>query len=189
MRKPAHQEERLSWIFPAVLAAGVAWWACSPLITPYRELEKADRETIAGLRGQLNDAHSLIDNARTLESKTEALRSQMDRLDREIPGPSEQGLLPEQVKKHFARFGLSVSLVRMNRVEEEFDLSGYDRGYWSVSLPIANAQAKVAESLLAAAEFEQQHPFVKMRDFVIQPDPDNPQGRIALLNLEALIRK
>jgi hypothetical protein len=93
------------------------------------------------------------------------------------------------LKEHFARFGLSVSVILMTTVREELDLPGYGCGYWSVGVPVAGGNHKAAGALLAVADFEQQHPFVKVMDFAIQPDPTDPAQRIAVLNLSALYRK
>ena len=176
-------------LLPAFLVAGVIWWACGPLVHPYLARAKDDRNTIASLREQIAGAHAASQEIRTLAIDATAFRAQIDRLEEEIPGPSVRVSLPEQVKQHFARFGLRVSVVRMNSVREDYDLPGYDRGYWSVSLPIAEARDKAAASLLAVAEFEQQHPFVRILDFAIQPDPEDPAGRVGSLSLATLIRK
>jgi hypothetical protein len=93
------------------------------------------------------------------------------------------------VKEHFARFDISVPLVRLNTIQEEPELPGFEHDYWSVALPITAEGRNIAAMLVAVAEFDQQNPFVKVLDFAIRPDPENPGGRVGLLNLTALIRK
>jgi hypothetical protein len=176
------------WL-PALLVAGAAWGLCGPLINPYVEREKVDREAIVGLRGQIESANTALVELKTLEANASAARSRIDRFEQEISGPSALVSLPDDVKRHFARFGLNASIVRMNTVREESDLPGYSRAYWAVTLPIAEAGHTAAGSLLAVAEFEQQLPFVRILNFAIHPDPEAPARRIAQFNLAALIRK
>ena len=177
----------------AVLAAsgvaGMAWWACGQLIAPFLEREKADRSVIARLQEHTERARIAIREVQALESGSAAVRAKIAQLDNEIPAESAKVGVPALVKQHFAGFGLSEAIVRMNAVREEAALPGYSRGYWSVALPIPEADRSAAASLLAAAEFEQRHPFVKVVDFAIRPDPENPSRRIALLNVAALIRQ
>lgn len=189
MSAPKNQSRMTSGWLPAVAIAGVTWWACGRLIAPSLEREKDVQGAIADLREKLAGARNTIHEARILETEAAAVRWQIDRLEQEIPAGSAMIWLPEMVKKHFAGFGLNVGIVRMNTVRDEPDLPGYQRGYWSVGVPIEEANHHAAGALLAVAEFEQQHPFVRVLEFAIRRDPENPAGRIAVLNVAALIRK
>ena len=176
-------------VFAAAAVAGMAWWSCGQLTAPFVERERKDRDAVASLQGSIAEAREAIQQVRTLEGEAEAVRLRIGRLDEEIPAGPAMVWLPELVKQHFSHFGLSVAIVRMNTTRDVPDLSRHSRGYWSVGLPIEESSFKAAGAVLAVAEFEQQNPFVKVLDFAIRPDPEHPQGRIAVMNLTALIRK
>ncbi len=181
--------EMLRGLVPVLLAAGLAWAASDSSIKPHREREKVDRDATAGLEEKIERAHAAIRETRTPESQDLALAWEIDRLEQEMPGPSTPVLLPEELKQRFARHGLSVSTVRLVKVHEDSDLPGYQRGHWAAEVPIGEAGHKVAEALLAVAEFEQHHLFVRIQEFVIRSDPEDPARRIAFLNVTALFRK
>lgn len=181
--------ERLRWWAPAFLVAGVAWWACGLSIASYRDREKQDREAIASLHGQIDRAATPIGEIRKLETAAEAFRAQIDRIEQELPGPSVSDSMPDELKKHFARFGLNVSSSQFTMGEEVAALPGYSHGSWSVVVPLLENDPRAAEALLAVAEFEEQHPFVKVVNLVIRPDVEDPRRRVAALNLTALFRK
>lgn len=171
------------------LAMGVAWGGYTQSIAPLQLREMKDRGAIADLHARLETARAAIRDVRKLESDAQVVRAQIARLAQEIPAGPAMVWLPELVKTHFAAFGLHGGIVRMTTVLEEPDLPGFRRGYWSIGIPLPEARSSAAGSLLAVSEFEQQHPYVKVLDVAIRPDPENPQGRVALLNLSALIRQ
>ena len=181
---------RLLLALPLVLAAaGLAWWTSALSVAPWVERERKARAESAALKTRIEEAHAAIEKVRTLESDAQTVRRQIDQLAQEIPPGSATVWLPELVKAHFQKFGMNDVLVRMNTIRDVPDLPGFRHGYWAVGVPIAETPRSAAGALLAVAEFEQQHPLVKVRDFAIRPDPENPQGRVALLNVSALIRK
>jgi hypothetical protein len=77
----------------------------------------------------------------------------------------------------------------MDSVQEEAGLPGCNRGSWSAALPLLESDQKVTGALLAVAELEQRYPFVKVVDFAVQPDLEDPARRVAALKLIALFRK
>ncbi len=189
MSMPVPRFEILRGMLVVAVGAGVLWWAGGQLIAPYLERERVARSVVAELREKIDAARIAIRDAQNVESAAEAVRWQIERMEQEIPAQSAMVWLPELVKKHFAGFGLSVSIVRMNAVRDEPELPGFSRGYWSVGVPVTEANHNAEGALLAVAEFERQHPFVKVLDFAIRPDPEAPQRRLAVLNVAALIRK
>ena len=189
MSLPARRARIIGGLLLSAAAAGVAWFSYVQSIAPLRQREREARIAITSLHERLEKARAAIQEVRTLESDAQTVRKQMDLLAKDLPAGSAMIWMPELLKQHFAAFGLHASTVRMNTVREEPDLPGFCRGYWSVGLPLTETSGSAMGSLLAVAEFEQQHPLVKVLDFAIRPDPENPDGRIALLNVAALIRK
>lgn len=177
-------------LVPAFVVAGVAWWICDASIAPYLHREKQDRDAITELRGQIDAATAAIREIKTLESGAVSTRAQINRLEQETPGPSAVASFPDQLRKHFSQFGVVTSEVRLKTVVDVDGLPGFARGYWSLTLPFAKFDRhKSAGALLAVTEFEKQNPFVKVRDFAIQPDPEDSAGRIGTLNLTLLFRR
>ena len=189
MRMTANRTRMLGGLLLGSVAVGVAWSSYAQSLAPVLQREREARGATANLSGRIARARSAIQEVHTLEGEAQEVRRQIDRLGQALPEGPANTWMPELLKQHFAAFGLRVCIVRMNTIREEPDLPGFCRGYWSVGLPLAEAGRSAAGSLLAVAEFEQQHPFVKVLDFAIRPDPENPQGRIALLNVAALIRR
>ena len=185
---PGSEFLKLHRMMPAVLVAVVAWWACGLVIKPYVERETQDRDAIAGLRAQIAVMAAEAHEIQKIESDARALRLEMDRLEGEVPGPSVQALLPEELKKHFAALGRSAPTVRMGSVQEAAGLPGYHRGFWSVALPLLETEQSGAGVALAAAELERRQPFVNVLDFAVQPDSEDPARRVAVLKLMTLFR-
>jgi len=189
MRVTAAETTMLRGLLLGAAAVGVLWLGYAHSIEPLLRRDREDRSASAQLREQIARARAEIEAVRALENEAQAVRRQIDQLRRAMPEGSALVWMPEQLKRHFARFGLAGSTVRTNTMREEPDLPGFCRGYWSVGLPLGGSGCSAAGSFLAVAEFEQQHPFVRVLDFAIRPDPENPGGRIALLNVAALIPK
>ena len=93
------------------------------------------------------------------------------------------------VKEHFKHFGIAVDIVRLNTLRLEDGLPGFKRAYWGVSMPMGNDGNNVTGLLLAVAELEEQNRYLKVLDFAIQPDVENPLLRTAAINIEALVQE
>ncbi|MGB8166835.1 MAG: hypothetical protein WCF18_05050 [Chthoniobacteraceae bacterium] len=189
MSMPVPRFEILRGMLIISVGAAVVWWGGGQLIAPYLGRAQVTRSAIDELREKIDGARTAIREAQKLDNAAEAMRWQIERMDQEIPAGPGMVWLPELVKQHFAAFGLTVSIVRMNTVREEPEMPGYSRGYWSVGLPILDGNHNAEGSLLAVAEFERLHPFISVLDFAIRADPENPQRRLAVLNVAAFIRK
>ena len=59
---------------------------------------------------------------------------------------------PEEVRQHFASYGLHSAVVRLVTAEGEPKLPGYRKVYWSVALPIPNTDRNVEGLMLAVAQ-------------------------------------
>jgi hypothetical protein len=171
------------------IALSVAAWSYAQSIAPFQQREREARSAALDLRARIGNARVAIEDFRKFESDSQEIRRQISQLGQDLPEGAAATWMPEMLKTHFAAFGLDASIVRLNTVRDEPDLPGFNRAYWSVGVPLAEAAGNEARSLLAVAEFEKQHPFVRVLDFAIRPDPERPAARIALLNVAALIRK
>lgn len=154
----------------------------------HREAAEITRDVVH-LRDQIDAAHKTIAEVHALKKDTEATRSAGVRLQEGYPPGSPMVWVPTLIKDHFARSGTAVLLTRLNTVQDEPNLPGQARGFWSTALPIDEAGGNLAPMIHGVADLELQNPFFTVLDFAIRPDPENPGRRVALLNLTALIPK
>ena len=185
----AQKDMRLRWLAAGGLALTAAWAFDQQALAPLRQRETEARGSIAALEARIADAHRAVGEVRALEAQVSSERSELDSLQNDLPAGSAMIWLPALVKGHFAHFGIAVTIVRLNTTLDEPGMPGNSRGYWSLALPIDEAGRNVTGLLFAVAALEQQHSFVRVLDFGIRPDPENPGRRVAGLNLAVLIRK
>lgn len=169
------------------LLAGREYYAQS--IAPLRLREMETMRGVEELRERIEDARKTIAEIRAQEKDADRVRVELARLREELPAGAATVALPALVKQHFARNEIAVPLIRLNTTQDEPELPGYEHGYWSAALPIDGEGRNIDAMLAAVAEIEPLHPFLRVLDFAIRPDPENPQGRVGLLNLGTLIRK
>jgi hypothetical protein len=185
---PENPFEWMRGLAPALLLAGVTWWGCGLSIKPYEEREKQERTLSAGLQAQIAGAAAAAQELERLKKGVSVLRGRISRLEEEVPRPSVQASLPEQLTKHFASFGLQVSAVRSKTLRAEGTLPGYSRAYWSASLPLLTSDHKETGTVYAVMDFERSHPFIRVVDFAIQSGPGDPGRQVVTLELMALVR-
>ena len=165
-----------------VLAAGAVFYEQGNRYSRTRESAK--------LHGKIVEAQRLIADsihfdARLLEK---AAPSELP-LNTNLPVGSAQVWLPELVRKHFKAAGHEVAIVRLNSLHEMPESREFQRGYWSVALPVDDTGDNVPGLLTAVAQFERQNSYVRVLDFTIGTDPENPGKRIAGMNLTTLVSK
>ena len=187
-------EARKKWARNGALLAGAmvllaAWDYQAALLAPLRVQETQALREAADLGERIGKAQKLIAEVRPKEAAAAPIRKELDRLQRDIPAGAAMVALPALVKEHFGRSGIPVRLIRLNTTRNEPGIPGYERSFWSLALPIDEAGRNITPLLLAAAELDREHPFLKVLDFAIGPDPENPSGRIASLNLTTLMQK
>lgn len=170
-----------------VLVTGREYYAHS--IAPLR-LQEADASREAGeFRERTENARKTIAEIRAQEADADRVRRELARLREELPAGAAEVALPTLVKEHFARNGIAVPVVRLNTTQDLPELPGYEHGYWSAAIPIDRAGRNIRTLLATVADLEQQNPFLGVLDFAIRPDPENPDGKVGLMNLRAIIPK
>lgn len=180
---------RLGGIAACALAmvAGREYYAQS--IAPLRLRESETSRGAEELRERIADARKTIAEIRAQEKDAERVRGELARLREEMPAGAATVVLPALAKGHFDRNGIAVPVVRLNTTQDEPEQPGYEHGYWSAALPVDGAGRNIIGMLVAVADIEEEYPFLRVLDFAIRPEPENPQGRVGLLNLGTLIRK
>jgi hypothetical protein len=133
------------------------------------------------------DAQRLMTEAERLDARSLEETNTVAALNTDLPAGSAQVWLPELVKKHFANAGLDVSIVRLNSIHEIPETRNFHRGYWSVGVPVDESGKNIRGLLTAVAQFERQNAFVRVLDFSIVPDPENPGKRLAGMNVTTLV--
>lgn len=172
-----------------LLAAGREFYQRS--ILPLRQQEAKLRNDLPDLRGRIIGARQTVAEIWKQEKEAEGKRIELKRLKRGSLEGEEPPMVavPASMREHFTRAGLVVSVVRLNTTQDEPELPGCQRVFWSVALPIDGTGHDVAALLQAVADLDQQGSFVRVLDFAIRPDPENAGGRVGLLNVTALIGK
>ena len=173
--------------FGLALAAGREKYASSLALLRERETE-ALRAT-ASLGEQIQKAQATIADTQAKETAASRLRRELKDLECRFPEGSATLWLPALVREHFARSGISVRLIRLNTIQDEPDISGYERGVWSVVLPVEETGRNNPKWHLAVAQIESENPCLRVLDFATLPDPENSRGHLMSLTIAALVRK
>ena len=165
-----------------ILAAGAVFYEQSNRYSRARES--------AALHGKIVEAQRLIAESMHFDARLLELGAPAQRpLETNLPVGSAQVWLPELVRKHFKAVGHEVAIVRLTSLHEVPETQEFQRGYWSVGLPVDEAGDDVPGLLSAVAQFESQNSYVRVLDFTIGTDPENPGKRIAGMNLTTLVCK
>lgn len=170
-------------------ALGSVWLFSQYVITPLRLHEKDSVLRVGELRQQLDSAHAALRGIGNPKKDLEDERSALNRLAGESALKSTMGSFPENVRQHFARFGVPLRVMRLSTIQEMPDLPGYQRVYWSVGLSVAKADRTLTGLLISVAELEEQNRFIKVLDFALQPDVEEPGARTVGINLVTLLPK
>ena len=156
---------------------------------PLRQQAAEILREVEELSGRVEAAHKTITEVHAEKKDTEASRSAGERLHDGCPAGQAMIWVPTLIKDHFARAGTAVLITRLNMIQDEPNLPGQERGFWSTALQIDEAGRNIAPIIHGIADLEQQNPCVRVLDFAIRTDPEHPGKRVALLNLTALIPK
>ena len=175
--------------FFAVGAALVFLCLYNQWIAPLKRSEDDSRRKLLELEQSLEGARKITHRAVEVEQETAYARGELNAFHGDRRKGSALVWLPDMVKEHFKQFGLAVSIIRLNAVQEEAELPGYSRVYWGIGLPVENAGKSISSLLLAVTDIESQHQYLKVLDFSIQPDAVNPLLRTVAFNIETLVRK
>ena len=154
-----------------------------------RGIKRGSARETADLHGRIVEAQRLIAEVDTLDIRQHLSASEGIPLSANLPSGSAQVWLPELVKKHFTNAGLDVSIVRLNSLLDIPETRNFQRGYWSVGVAVEENGKNIPDLLTAVAQFERQNTFIKVLDFSVAQDPENPGKRIAGVNLTTLVAR
>lgn len=158
-------------------------------IAPLRQQEAEARLEVADLNGRLDEARKTIAAVREREKDAHGVPGDLERLQDDLPAGSRIVWMSALLEGHFAHAGTPVLLNRLNLIRDEPNLPDYQRSFWSMALPVEDTGLNIAQLLFAVEDLEEQHPFLRVLDFAIRPDPENPDRQLAVLNLSALLPK
>jgi hypothetical protein len=178
---------------PAILlsafAAVGAWNGYTHFVLPPKKQAAEFTTQADAMRARTEAARRTISEIHAKEPDADLANAELGKLDGQLPSGAAMIWLPELLKTHFGGFGITVPLIRLNTIQDDPELAGYSRGYWSLAVPIDGESRNTPTLLLAVAELEQQSTFLKVLDFDIRPNPEQPDGRLASLNVSVLFRK
>jgi hypothetical protein len=146
------------------------------------------RET-AELHGRIVEGQRFVAEAEKLEFRAVEATRPRALVDIDLPPGSAQVWLPPMVKKHFANAALEVSVIRLNSIQEIPETPNFRRGYWSIGVPVEEDGKNIPAVLTTLAQLEKQNPYLRVLDFSIAADPENPGKRIAGMNLTTLVAR
>lgn len=158
-------------------------------IAPLRQKEAEATRDAKELRERIVDADIAIVEIRARGMDLEHMRGETDRAQAELPEGSVRVSFPAWMKDHFAHSGLGISTIRLTAAQDEPNGSGYERGFWSVSVPIDEAGRNIPKLLVAVADMDQQNSFLRVLDFEIRLDAGKQGERVGLLTLGTVLRK
>ena len=171
------------------LALGSAWLFHSQAITPLKLREDEFVRRRAELREHLDSGREKLIAIKESEQKVGEARAALNRLVGGKKADSSMVSFPEEMKEQFSRFGLPSAIIRLITAEEEPDLPGYRKVYWSVGLPIPKTDRNVEGLLQAVADLEERDRYLKVTDFALQPDVVDPSLRTASVSIVILDQK
>jgi hypothetical protein len=158
-------------------------------LVPLRKLNNNSRQMISDVTHRLEYVSKTTGKVREMEMNTAKPRNVLNSLLGNRPTGSELVWLPQMLKEHFSHFGLTVGIVRFNTTLPVDGLNGYKRTYYAVGIPLGTDGKNNLGLLLAMAELEAQHRYLKVLDFVIKTDEINPALFTAGFNIETLNRE
>ncbi len=183
---------RLSFPGPlvaSIVALGAAWTFYShwlaPLALRARELDREASE----LREHIDSARDVFCKLRASEQEIGVVRTSLGKLIGSASRGSVMVSLPKRLHDHFATAGIAVQVIRLNTTEDLQGVPGYRRVFWSVALPLAETDRNASGMLGAVADFEARNRFIKVLDFSLRPDVEDPERRTASFNIAALLPK
>lgn len=158
-------------------------------VAPLRQRETETLRDARELRERVADAQKTIAENRARRMDAEGIRGEIEQAQADLPSGSAGVAFPAWVKEQFGRSGIGVPVVRLTAAQDEPNASGYERGFWSVDLPIEDADRNVTKLLVVVADMDRENSFVRVLDFDIYPDPEKPGSRVGSLNLATVLRK
>lgn len=161
----------------------------SQSLIPILEQEKANRDSIAKLNGQLESARRDLDAIKASERRATGARAELIQWSQERPMGPPIVWFPGKLKEHLHRLGITEAGIRLNTELPEPGVSEFTRTYWHVNLPPQEGLQSITALLSAVAEIERLEPWVKIMDCVFHSDADAKSSTAGGFNVEALIRK
>jgi len=175
------------------LAAGLSILATVAVyfgeVMPLRERDERLERYLAKNREMLSVEREKIDQAREREQQTAQARADLSRLLGYLPERSASVRLPLLTKEHFQKIGFQPSVMRLNGIRQENEMLQCRVAYMGVGVPLGRTPKDMSGYLIAVAEFEEQHPFVKVLDFSVGVDALEPQRLMGGFNFTALVRE
>jgi hypothetical protein len=158
-------------------------------VAPLQERESETLSEAGRLRERIADAQKTIAEIREKETEVARIREEIDQAQADFAPGLPIDAFPAWVKERFAQSGMVVHGVRLEGAQDEPDASAYERGSWSLEIPVEEAGRNIATMLGAVADIGERHSFVRVLDFEIRPNPEKPGARVGTLSLETVLRK
>ena len=187
MMLPIHPMPR-RWLGLVCLVLTAGWAFHSLKIAPLRKQESAARRIAFPLREKIAEARGVIQESETIREQISRARAEVAALHAHQPSGSAHVWFPAQMKKHFSTLGTD-AITRLNTTTKEPGLPDFERSFWAVEMPLGKTSADVRTACLAIAEIEPLDPAVRVLDAAIRPDADDPDRRVAVINVSVLSKK
>ena len=151
--------------------------------------ERDLRTRIAGLAAETNAARHAIEDVRALELECTRIRARLAGRDRISPGSPALVWFPEKMREHFHRFGIEKVSARVNTTISEPALRGFERIFWTITLPVLPDAADLKRALLAVCELETTESQLCIVGVGVSGDAQSIGGRSAVITASLLARQ
>jgi hypothetical protein len=168
---------------------GVAWWFHSHWLVPLQHREVESLKALADVRQRISEAKAKIREIGEQEQAAGGARGLLESLRDDVPKEPTAVWLPVRLQKHLRTGGISEAGIRLNSTIPEPGVTGYERTYWHVNLPMQDGTRTMNGLLLAVGEIERQEPFVRILDISFVSGSEEPHWPVGGLNVTALVPK
>ena len=165
--------------------AGAAWLLYRGGIAPLQTEHLSLRQKHEDLRQKIAATHQELTTLKDSDQKVAEVRARLNAMLSDQAGDPLVNF-PRKMQEYFGQFGYPSCNVRLVTTRQAADLSDYQKIYWSIGIPIPETEPNLQQLLVAVTALEQGDRYIKMTDFAVEADPQNPNLRVASLNLVVL---
>lgn len=181
-----------SLVFRSILA-GSAVLAMTGLFYRYSIVPRQQEQTELArkteeLRTRLRAAQEEMFQIKEQEQTLTGIRYRLNAMYDDTPSGPAVTWIPVRVKARLSRFGVERANIRLNSMQREPRLPGFERGFWHVSLPPESGLRKMTDALLAVAQIEQDR-FIKILELNLRSETEEPGWTTGHVNVMSFVRK
>jgi hypothetical protein len=176
-----------------LLAMGAALalpvWFHSQLLAPLQKREAEARRGLDSLRQRVGEAQAQLQEITGRLKGIPQAGALSGLVARDAPSEPTAVWLPERLKSHLVRSGITEVGISLNSAKSDPAAAGYERSYWHLNFPAQSRIPDINTALLALTEIERQEPCIRIKDVYVGLDADQPHSFIGSVTISAFGRK